>query len=43
MLEKMFNVFCISIMFLLLFSQNHFFRKRKYAMQNEINVIYLCI
>ena len=27
----------------IIISQNHFFRNRKYARQNEINVIYLCI
>jgi len=44
MLEKMFNVFIfIFIMFSLLFLKIIFFRKMKYAMQNEINVTYLCI
>jgi len=36
------NIFFISIMFLLLFLKI-IFRKRKYEMQNETNVIYLCI
>ena len=41
--QKCLILFYFFIMFLLLFLKIIFLRKGKYAMQNEINVIYLCI